>query len=144
MTNDQIYLIQTSFVKILSEATAFSNNFYSRLFELAPQVRPLFKNDMEEQGDKLIKMLAMIVNNLYDLEDIERQAAELGHRHFSYGVKNEHYNYAKRALMEAIEEQLGDEFAPEIAIAWQQVFDNLSQYMMNAKYQPETNLWQKL
>ena len=34
--------------------------FYGRLFEIAPEVRPLFKGDMAEQGRKLMATLAVV------------------------------------------------------------------------------------
>lgn len=43
--------------------------FYGRLFEIAPEVKPLFKTDLKAQGVKLMKMLGTVVNKLDDLDE---------------------------------------------------------------------------
>jgi hypothetical protein len=42
--------------------------FYGRPFEIAPQLRPLFRGDMAEQGRKLMATLAFVVNGLSSLD----------------------------------------------------------------------------
>ena len=56
MNPEQIKLVQSSLAKVRPIAEPAAAIFYSRLFELAPQVRPLFKGDMGEQGHKLMAM----------------------------------------------------------------------------------------
>ena len=50
MTPEQIKLVQDSFAKVRPIAGTAADLFYGRLFEIAPQVRPLFPDDMAEQG----------------------------------------------------------------------------------------------
>ena len=42
--------------------------FYGRLFEIAPQVRAMFPDDMTEQRKKLMATLAIVVNGLNNLD----------------------------------------------------------------------------
>ena len=133
MINDeQTRLVQSSFMIIAQDALGFSSSFYERLFELAPQVRPLFKNNMQEQQDKLIKMLGLIINNLYDLNSISVEIARLAQRHASYGVKDEHYQIVTEALVRTIAEHSPEK--PDIATltAWQEVLQHLSREMVTA------------
>ena len=70
MTPDQIKAIQESFAKVGPISEQAAAMFYGRLFEIDPALRPLFKGDMEEQGRKLMQMLATVVGNLHKLEAI--------------------------------------------------------------------------
>jgi hypothetical protein len=53
MTPAQIGLIQQSFSKVAPISKQAAALFYGRLFEIAPEVKPLFRGDMDEQGRKL-------------------------------------------------------------------------------------------
>jgi len=53
MTPKEIKLIRQSFDRIVPMKDDFAFAFYKRLFEIAPEVEPLFKGDMVEQGGKL-------------------------------------------------------------------------------------------
>jgi nitric oxide dioxygenase len=70
MTPDQVKLVEESFAKVGPIADTAAALFYNRLFEVAPEVRPLFRGDMTEQGRKLMKTLAVVVNGLGNLDSI--------------------------------------------------------------------------
>ena len=44
--------------------------FYGRHFEIAPEVRPLFRGDLKEQGRKLMLMLKVVVGGLSRLDTL--------------------------------------------------------------------------
>ena len=46
-----------SFAKVAPIAPQAAALFYGRLFEIAPEVRPVFKGDIEEQGRTLVAVL---------------------------------------------------------------------------------------
>ncbi|NDC57115.1 MAG: hemin receptor, partial [Alphaproteobacteria bacterium] len=54
MTPQQVTLVQESFDKVAPVGEAVARDFYHRLFVLDPALKPLFKGDMTEQGQKLI------------------------------------------------------------------------------------------
>ena len=68
MTPTQVKLIQESFAKVAPIAPQAAAMFYGRLFEIVPEVKPLFRGDMTEQGRKLMATLAVVVNGLADHE----------------------------------------------------------------------------
>ncbi len=70
MTPDQVKLVQDSFAKVVQISEQASVLFYDRLFEIAPQVRSMFPEDMTEQRRKLMAMLAAMVRGLGNLESI--------------------------------------------------------------------------
>jgi hypothetical protein len=61
MTPHQITLVRSSFALVSPIADSAASLFYSRLFELDPSLRPLFKTNLESQGNKLMGMLASAV-----------------------------------------------------------------------------------
>jgi hemoglobin-like flavoprotein len=56
MTEQQKDLIRSSFAAIAPNVGAVAARFYARLFELDPNLRPLFQGDMQAQGRKLMAM----------------------------------------------------------------------------------------
>src|SRR5262250_3486156 len=64
MTPEQIDLIRKSFDALWPFRRKLAEQFYGRLFELAPDTRRLFPNDMERQQLKLMDTLAAIVGTL--------------------------------------------------------------------------------
>lgn len=132
MTPDQVALVQSSFEKVRPIADTAAQLFYDRLFEIAPEVRPLFTGDMREQGRKLMTMLATAVASLDKLEKIVPAIQELGRRHASYGVREEHYGPVGEALLWALERGLGNDFTPDVKDAWAAVYTILSQTMQDA------------
>ena len=49
MTPEQIDLVQSSWAKVAPIADQAADIFYDRLFEIAPEARPLFAEDMTKQ-----------------------------------------------------------------------------------------------
>ena len=49
MTPDQVKLVQQSFSKVAPISDQAADLFYDRLFEVAPQVKPMFPADLTEQ-----------------------------------------------------------------------------------------------
>ena len=138
MTPQQITLVQQSFAQVAPIAPQAAEIFYARLFELAPQVRPLFTGDMAEQGRKLMAMLAMVVNGLTRLETIVPAAQKLGQRHVAYGAEPAHYPVVGQALLDTLERGLGPAFTPDVKAAWNEAYALLSGVMIEAQQQAST------
>lgn len=134
MTPDQVSLVQQSFQQVKPIADQAAALFYGRLFETAPELRPLFKGDMTEQGRKLIATLAVVVNGLRAPEAILPAAQSLARRHVGYGVLPEHYAPVGAALLWTLEQGLGDGFTPEVETAWTAAYGLLSGVMIDAAY----------
>ena len=92
--------------------------FYGRLFEIAPQLRPLFKTEIGEQSRRLNEMLNMIVGSLDRFDELRPMLAELGRRHVDYGARPEHYEILRSALLWTFGNALGVHFDRETRAAW--------------------------
>jgi hemoglobin-like flavoprotein len=134
MTSDQVKAIQESFAKVAPISEQAAALFYGRLFEIAPEVKPLFRSDMKEQGRKLMATLAVVVSGLGNLETILPAASALAKRHVDYGVKAAHYAPVGAALLWTLERGLGTQWTPDLAAAWSAAYGMLSEYMIGEAF----------
>ena len=133
MTPEQKTIVQSTFAQV-TDADAVASLFYSRLFEIAPEVKPLFKGDISEQGKKLMQTLAVVVNGLDDLSAIVPAVEALGKRHVSYGVTAEHYSLVGSALLWTLAEAFGDAFTDEVEAAWARAYGIVADTAIAAAY----------
>ncbi|ABD06464.1 Globin [Rhodopseudomonas palustris HaA2] len=135
MTPAQIALVQQSFAKVAPISEQAASLFYGRLFEIAPEVQPLFaKADIRDQGKKLMGTLAVVVGGLTDLPAILPAASRLAKLHVSYGVQPTHYAPVGAALLWTLEQGLGGAWTPDLAEAWTAAYATLSNYMIAEAY----------
>jgi nitric oxide dioxygenase len=130
----QIDLVQSSFARIVHVSDEAARQFCARLFEIAPELRPMFHGDMAEQGQKLVGMLAVVVNNLRDMATLLPVAGALAERHLAFGVQAEHYLPVGQALIETLADTLGDDFTAEVRTAWSDAYGALSGAMIGMAY----------
>jgi len=132
LTNEEIQAVQSSWEKCVPIADKAAELFYGKLFELDPDLKPLFKGDMQEQGKKLMTMITVAVNGLNDLEKIVSAVKALGVRHVGYGVKDSHYDTVGSALIWTLGKGLGEEFTDALKAAWIKVYTLLATTMKGA------------
>ncbi|MDT8386592.1 MAG: globin family protein [Thiogranum sp.] len=136
MTPEQAKLVKNSWAMVLPISDQAAELFYGRLFEMDPDLKPLFKGNMKEQGAKLMKMIGTAVNGLDRMEEIIPAVQQLGKRHVAYGVVDAHYDTVGGALLWTLETGLGDEFTPEAREAWASVYGALATTMKEAAAEP--------
>jgi hemoglobin-like flavoprotein len=138
MIREQINLVRESFAKVEPVAEEAAVLFYVRLFELDPALRPLFKNDIREQGLKLMLMIRFAVDGLERPEELFPAVRSLGARHAAYGVEDRHYETVGATLLWTLEEALKTDFTAEIKAAWTAVYSLLAENMKDAaRREPE-------
>jgi hemoglobin-like flavoprotein len=132
MTPEQAQLVRLSFVKVMDIKDAAGRLFYDRLFTIAPDLRPMFKGDIDAQARKLMDTLAVAIGSLKDSVALTSMLEQLGQRHSRYGVKDEHYGQVGAALLWTLDKGLGEDFTPEVKAAWTALFAAVSTIMINA------------
>ncbi|MEM0912720.1 MAG: globin family protein [Pseudomonadota bacterium] len=132
MQPEQIELVQDSFKKVAPIADKAAELFYGKLFEIAPEVKPLFKEDISEQGAKLMQMIGIAVRGLNNLESIVPAVQQLGRNHVGYGVKEEHFAPVAEALLWTLEQGLGEDWNDKLKAAWTEAYVILSSTMIDA------------
>ena len=135
-------MVQVSFADVLKAAPALTQNFYETLFILDPSLRPMFKQDLKESGEKLMATLKVAIMGLSDMEKIKPILENLGRGHVTdYGVKTEHYDTVGRALIMSLEKCLGPSFSDEIREVWLETYRTVAGVMIAAaeEYQKNTS-----
>jgi methyl-accepting chemotaxis protein len=139
MTPKQISLVQDSWKKVKPIAPQAAEIFYNTLFELDPSLKPMFTNNMTDQGNKLMTMLDAAVKLLNEPEKLIPAVQKLGVRHVDYQVEESHYDTVGQALIKTLEVGLGDEFTASLKKAWVAVYKTLSTTMIDAANQAKNS-----
>jgi hemoglobin-like flavoprotein len=129
MTPDEIHLVQRSWEKVVPIAKDAASLFYGRLFDLRPEYRALFSEDVDEQGKKLMQVLTTVVRGLTHIEKLELTVWQLGRRHVAYGVKDEDYAPVAEALLWTLQQGLGSDFDEATKQAWVSAYTVLANVM---------------
>ncbi|RHY77807.1 hypothetical protein DYB38_011273 [Aphanomyces astaci] len=105
-----------------SPVVYFYDSFYTRLFEVAPEVRSLFRSSIIVQGKALINIVQSIANGVNSADAIA-SVVELAYRHNQYGVKMQYYNVLGRVLLEVLRDCTGHElWTNELDVGWRTVY----------------------
>ena len=136
INTDKIALVQNTWSKLVPISEKAADIFYTRLFEIEPSARPLFKGNMNEKGRRLMDMINTAVENLNNLEAIVPTVQDLGRRHAVYGVQDQHYSSAGSPLLWTLCQALGAEFTTEVKEAWAEVYQILAGVMQAAAAEP--------
>ncbi|MEN9580954.1 MAG: hypothetical protein RJA70_3963 [Pseudomonadota bacterium] len=133
--------IKRSWKLVVPIAETAADLFYRRLFELKPEYRALFPEDMQAQKRKLLRMLAFVVRAIdfpdqqwkQDVpieEDLLLVILALGRRHTDlYKIPDESYVTVGEALLWTLGYGLGEAFTEEVREAWLKVYTLLVRTM---------------
>lgn len=127
-----VKLVQDSWQQVLPIAPQAGALFYKNLFEAAPQLRPLFKGDLDQQAAKLMQMIGVAVGKLDQPDVLLPALQQLGQRHAGYGVQAAHYAPVGAALLTTLEQGLGEKFTPAARQAWADVYGVMTRVMTAA------------
>ncbi|MES0874933.1 globin family protein [Sinimarinibacterium thermocellulolyticum] len=122
MNAEQIALVRSTWKAILPMRTAVAELFYNKLFELEPRLQPLFKTDLERQGEKLIAMLDAAVRGLDHPQVLGPALRDLGQRHIRYGASENDYSTVAVSLLWTLEQGLGEAFTADARRAWTEAY----------------------
>ena len=133
MTSKQIQLVKRSWLTVAAlDEEIVGQLFYTRLFEVNPELKPLFKNPMNSQYRKLISMIGFVIARLDALDDIIEEVQKLAQRHVKYGVQERHYAMVGAALLWTLQKGLNDIWNQELEEAWIACYTLLSAAMIQA------------
>ncbi|MGA7119025.1 MAG: globin domain-containing protein [Polyangiaceae bacterium] len=130
--------ISDSWRLVLPIAETASDLFYKKLFELRPDYRRLFPEDMTAQKRKLLAMLSFVVKSLdwpesawrdtvSEEDDLCLVVLALGRRHSDlYKVPDSSYDFVGQALLYTLDYGLGKKFDAPTRAAWTRVYQLLA------------------
>lgn len=127
MTPDDLDLVQDDARQLSDRGDALADRFYDTLFDLRPDLRALFSDDLDEQRSKLIRELDLLIaaalawRTTGSLADFVTRAHALGARHVDYDVDAAMYEPVGQALLAALRETL-DDFDESHVAAWSTLY----------------------
>ncbi len=131
MTPRQAFVIQTSFEKLRPNGKEAAKIFYDYLFQIAPETRELFPEDMTQQYYKFMSMVGTVVGGLNRFDKLVPTLKELGRRHVDYKVRDMHFGAVGEALLLMLAKGLGSGFSPELKYAWTAGYWQLALIMLD-------------
>jgi hemoglobin-like flavoprotein len=138
ITETQIALVQSSFRHVLPIAEAAGLLFYERIFNVAPEARELFGDDIGLQARRTMAAVQTAVDGLDNPEMVAPFLERLGARHVRYGVRPEHFDLIGAALLWTLEQGLGERFTPPVRDAWVAAWEVISDAMLVGMRQAES------
>jgi hemoglobin-like flavoprotein len=115
--------LETSFDHIAPRGDELMDVFYTRLFAVAPSVKPLFAGtDLKRQKAMLLAALVLLRRSLRDLDSMTPALRELGARHVRYGALPQHYPVVGEVLISSMAQVAGEAWTPEYELAWTEAF----------------------
>jgi hemoglobin-like flavoprotein len=141
MTPADLALIQSDAAVFTERPDEYARAFYATLFELAPESRGLFPDDMAAQRTKLTDELRVLLDAAdvlrtgAPLAEFATRARDLGRRHRDYGVTAAAYAPVGVALVAALRETVIG-FDDEHAAAWQRLYQVVADTMREGALDP--------
>ena len=132
MRPEQIVLVRETTAELVRRAPTGVQEFYERLFELDPSLRPMFPDELVEQRAMFLDTLVAVADALTDFGALSSNVLALGARHQRYGVEAHHYEVVRSALLDALSASLADRFTPDHRAAWTSAYNLIAELMQQA------------
>lgn len=130
LTRRQVADIRATFNALQPKVREASQIFYERLFEIAPELRGLFRSDIEGQGMRFMTALGAILDHIDDPEALNPHLRRLAQGHAAYGVRPENFRPMGEALIWTMRDVLGDDLGEAAEAAWEKAYDRLADEMI--------------
>jgi hemoglobin-like flavoprotein len=143
MTPQQLRLVKNFWIKAETKLDSAIPQMYEKFFDMTPEAKELFKGPIHEQQRQFSGMLGGVIkltrsSHLWPVSAFTGQAVipgldDLRQRHKRAGVRPEHFDTMKTALMTSFSEVFPEDFTPEVREALSVVFDVLAHSLTEAK-----------
>ncbi|MET4165993.1 MULTISPECIES: globin domain-containing protein [Gordonia] len=130
MLNPEV--LQDSLSLVIDDEQKLMLDFYDRLFDEHPEVRPMFGADLRPQAAMLQQAIAAVLDHLDDAEWLGRTLGALGRRHNDLGVTPEMYEWVAGVLITTMAEHGGAEWTDEMTSAWTEALGAVAGLMLDA------------
>ncbi|WP_407315191.1 NO-inducible flavohemoprotein [Pseudomonas sp. nanlin1] len=116
-----------------------TTHFYAMMLREYPEVRPLFNQAHQANGDQpraLANAVLMYARNIERLDQLGGLVSTIVNKHVALQILPEHYPIVGKCLLRAIEEVLGKEVAtPAVIAAWAAAYGQLADILMGVEEQ---------
>jgi hemoglobin-like flavoprotein len=126
-----VQIVRDSCARLPPETVELTREFYRQLFEMVPEARAMFPEDMSAQHDRLLAALLAAVRTLDRPEVVEDHLRRWGvvHRRM-HRVTDELYVYVGHALVRALNKIQGH-LETSVASSWIAVYEWMAAVMID-------------
>lgn len=126
-----VQALRSSFDLVAPRADELAERFYDRLFDDYPELEPLFVGtNFDEQRQKLIQSIALVVKSLEDPEALTRYLHQLGVSHDEKGVTENDYEPVANSLLATLAEIADEHWNQELEDAWTEALEAVASIML--------------
>lgn len=122
-------LVRDTWAEIVPIRKQVCADFYLRLFARHPELRALFKGDLDRQTALFVTMVNTVVSALDNPGPLVPLIKAAGARHADYGVTGADYDKFATVLLDSFADALGERFTPDVRRAWADVYGELAAIM---------------
>jgi nitric oxide dioxygenase len=122
MTPKQIDLVEIGYHTAMNMREGISAAFFERLFELDPDFRDLFEDDLRDRASWLIAALGNLVGNIHSAGATGGNGPLPAGDGAENTILEYHFFTVGGALLWALEDSLGRLFSPAMEEAWAAAF----------------------
>lgn len=124
--------VRRSCAAVAARPVALTEAFYAHLFEMAPEIRGMFPQDLSGQMQKMADTLlgAIAALDAPDTAALETTLRKLGADHATrHGVQEAHYAYIGHALTRAVRDVAGPAYSGTVSSSWIAVYQWVAHHM---------------
>ncbi|MEU8310181.1 globin domain-containing protein [Actinomadura sp. NPDC048955] len=128
LSSDHAEIVRATLPAVAANGTAITGEFYAAMFAAHPELRNLFNQGNQANGEQrraLAGSVAAFAEHLVTEESaipFQRILSRIAHKHASLGIRPEQYTIVGRHLMDAVAKVLGDAVTPQVHAAWSEVY----------------------
>jgi NAD(P)H-flavin reductase/hemoglobin-like flavoprotein len=124
--------LRESFAAVCRQGDEVPRYFYSHLFLVAPEVRPMFPVSMGIQRDRLLAALGRIVSQVDRVDELTLYLQQLARDHRKFDVMEQHYKVVGQSLLATLGYFLGEAWTPELERGWAEAYTLVARTMIAA------------
>ena len=119
MTPEQIQFVRLTLAQATNDPVSLGQQFYRRLFILAPDLRARFDGDIDAESLKLKDALTLAFGTLSDMPFLVATLEAMAQRDVARGLSEKHCRAIAQSLLWAVERRVGTAaFTPQVCNAW--------------------------
>ncbi|WP_141585703.1 globin domain-containing protein [Actinomadura sp. WMMA1423] len=128
LSTDHAEIVRATLPAVTANGTAITGEFYAAMFAAHPELRNLFNQGNQANGEQrraLAGSVAAFAQHLVAADSavpFQQILSRIAHKHASLGIRPEQYTIVGRHLMDAVAKVLGDAVTPEVHAAWSEVY----------------------
>lgn len=122
----EVLQVQKSLARLAPISGTFTDIFFSKLFEFAPELKSCVGALTLDQSKRVFFTAAYLIQNLNNPEIVFSLLAELSSRLQNCGFQSNHFEAIGKALLYAITRTQGSYNSVELRAAWISVFSFVS------------------